>query len=99
MKNVLIVCKSMSIGGVEKSLVSLLHTLSPQEYEVDLLLLERSGGFLSQVGSCNGAGGLCRTQGSRKSSSNNGHSQGSALWGCSKSSSVERGLCSDKAET
>lgn len=49
MKNVLIVCKSMSIGGVEKSLVSLLHTLSPQEYEVDLLLLERSGGFLSQI--------------------------------------------------
>lgn len=48
-KNVLIVCKSMSIGGVEKSLVSLLHTLSPQEYEVDLLLLERSGGFLSQI--------------------------------------------------
>lgn len=49
MTRILIVSKSMSIGGVEKSLVSLLHTLSPQEYEVDLLLLERSGGFLSQI--------------------------------------------------
>lgn len=37
---------SMNIGGVEKSLLSLLSTLSPQKYHVTILLLDRKGGFL-----------------------------------------------------
>lgn len=45
MKKVLFVMKNMSVGGVEKSLLSLLDTLSPLEYEVDLLLLEDKGEF------------------------------------------------------
>lgn len=49
MKKVLFAVKNMSIGGVEKALLSLLNTLSPEEYEVDLLLLEEQGGFLDQV--------------------------------------------------
>lgn len=49
MKKVLFALKNMHIGGVEKSLLSLLGTMSPNEYEVDILLLENSGGFLDQL--------------------------------------------------
>ena len=49
MKKVLIAAKDMNIGGVEKSLLSLLDTLSPAEYQVDLLLLESYGGFLDAI--------------------------------------------------
>lgn len=48
-KRVLFACKNMNIGGVEKSLLSLLNTLSPSEYDVDLLLLEDYGGFMEQI--------------------------------------------------
>lgn len=49
MKKLLFVVKSMNIGGVEKSLISLLNTMSKTEYDVDVLLLENSGGFLQQI--------------------------------------------------
>lgn len=49
MKKLLFAVKNMNIGGVEKALLSLLNTLSPSEYEVDLLLLENQGGFLDQI--------------------------------------------------
>lgn len=49
MKKILFVSKSMDIGGVEKSLVALLNTMLPDQYEVDLLLLEKKGGFLDQI--------------------------------------------------
>lgn len=49
MKKMLFAVKNMNIGGVEKALLSLLNTLSPSEYEVDLLLLENQGGFLDQI--------------------------------------------------
>lgn len=49
MKKILFVVKSMNIGGVEKSLISLLNTMSKTEYDVDVLLLENSGGFLQQI--------------------------------------------------
>ena len=39
----------MNIGGVEKSFLSLVNALSPNRYEVDLLLLEEKGGFLDFV--------------------------------------------------
>lgn len=46
MKKVLFMLSSMNIGGVEKSLLSLLSELSPEEYQVTILLLEKKGGFL-----------------------------------------------------
>lgn len=49
MKKVLFVVKCMNIGGVEKSLISLLNTMSKTEYDVDVLLLEKNGGFLNQI--------------------------------------------------
>lgn len=49
MKKILFVVKNMNIGGVEKSLISLLNTISKDEYQVDVLLLENSGGFLNQI--------------------------------------------------
>lgn len=39
----------MNVGGVEKSLLSLLNTMDQEQYEVDLLLLEEYGGFLSEI--------------------------------------------------
>ncbi|MDO4514881.1 MAG: glycosyltransferase [Lachnospiraceae bacterium] len=49
MKKILFAVKNMNVGGVEKSLLSLLNTLDRTEYEVDLLLLEESGGFLNAI--------------------------------------------------
>ena len=49
MQKVLIALKDMNIGGVEKSLLSLLDTINQSEYEVDLLLLEKKGGFLDSI--------------------------------------------------
>lgn len=43
MKKILIAIKNMNLGGVEKSLLSLLETIDSQKYEVDLLLLEDYG--------------------------------------------------------
>lgn len=43
MKKCLIATKSMELGGVEKSLISLLNSVNFDEYEVDLLLLEDKG--------------------------------------------------------
>ena len=39
----------MNIGGVEKSLLSLLNTIDNTKYNVDLLLLEESGGFIGSI--------------------------------------------------
>ena len=49
MKKILFAVKNMNVGGVEKSLLSLLNTLDKTEYEVDLLLLEEYGGFLDAI--------------------------------------------------
>ena len=48
-KSVLFAVRNMNIGGVEKSLISLLNALDPSEYDVDLLLLENNGGFLESI--------------------------------------------------
>ena len=40
---------SMNIGGVEKSLLSLLSEIPKDKYEITLLLLEKKGGFLEQI--------------------------------------------------
>lgn len=49
MKKILFAVKNMNVGGVEKSLLSLLNTIDRSEYEVDLLLLEEYGGFMDAI--------------------------------------------------
>lgn len=49
MKKVLFVIRSLEFGGAEKSLVNLLNELPKEEYQIDLLLFKKKGGFLSQV--------------------------------------------------
>ena len=39
----------MNVGGTEKAFLNLVDTMSPEEYEVTLLLLRRWGGFLDAV--------------------------------------------------
>ena len=40
---------SMNIGGVEKSLLSLLNTIPKDKYDITLMLLEEKGGYLEYV--------------------------------------------------
>ena len=49
MKKILFMVSSMNIGGVEKSLLSLLSEMSKDKYDVTLLLLEKKGDFLEQI--------------------------------------------------
>lgn len=49
MKKILFAVKDMNVGGVEKSLLSLLNTIDKSKYSVDLLLLEKKGGFLTDI--------------------------------------------------
>lgn len=49
MKKILFMISSMNIGGVEKSLLSLLSIIPREEYEVTVLVLEKSGGFLNHI--------------------------------------------------
>lgn len=45
MKRVLFMISSMNIGGVEKSLLSLLSVLPKDKYDVTVLMLEKKGDF------------------------------------------------------
>ena len=49
MKKVLFVMTSLYNGGAERSLVNLLNELPRDKYEIDLLLLKKSGIFMNQV--------------------------------------------------
>ncbi|PFU42563.1 glycosyl transferase [Bacillus cereus] len=49
MKRVLFMISSMNIGGVEKSLLSLLSVIPKDKYDVTVLMLEKKGGFLKQL--------------------------------------------------
>lgn len=49
MKKVLFVIYSMKYGGAERSLVNLLQELPETEYEVDLLLFQKTGDFILQL--------------------------------------------------
>ncbi|KAB2460689.1 glycosyltransferase [Bacillus sp. CH126_4D] len=49
MKRVLFMVSSMNIGGVEKSLLSLLSVIPKEKYDVTVLMLEKRGGFLKQL--------------------------------------------------
>lgn len=48
-QKILFVAMSMNIGGAEKSLVNLLNLLDYDKYSVDLILFQRTGGFLPQI--------------------------------------------------
>lgn len=48
-QEILFVIPGLDAGGGEKALVNLLHTLSPADYNIDLLLFNTSGLFMSQV--------------------------------------------------
>ncbi|MFZ3577235.1 glycosyltransferase [Virgibacillus sp. DJP39] len=49
MKKILFMLSSMNIGGVEKSLLSLLSVIPKEKYDITVLLLEKKGGFLNLV--------------------------------------------------
>lgn len=49
MKRILFVIQTLSLGGAERSLVNLLHELSADQYEVDLVLFKKRGAFLDQI--------------------------------------------------
>ncbi|MEG1312471.1 MAG: glycosyltransferase [Romboutsia sp.] len=49
MKKILFMVSSMNIGGVEKSLISLLSTIPKDKYEITVLTLEKKGGFLEYI--------------------------------------------------
>lgn len=48
-KKVLFMVSSMNIGGVEKSLISLLSVIPKDKYDITILTLEKKGGFLDRI--------------------------------------------------
>ena len=49
MQKIVFMLSNMNIGGTEKAFLNLVDTLSPYEYDITLLLLEKTGGFLPDV--------------------------------------------------
>lgn len=49
MKKVLILAMSLRIGGAEKALVNLLHSLDYSRWDIDLLLFQKRGAFFGQI--------------------------------------------------
>lgn len=48
-KQLLFMLTSMNVGGVEKSLLSLLSVIPKEHYDITVLLLEKKGGFLKEI--------------------------------------------------
>ncbi|MGL5904567.1 MAG: glycosyltransferase [Cetobacterium sp.] len=48
-KRVLFMVINMNVGGVEKALLNQLKTMSPEEYSVTILMLEKFGSFLEEI--------------------------------------------------
>nr|WP_236619606.1 glycosyltransferase [Bacillus sp. 1NLA3E] len=48
-KKVLFMLSSINIGGVEKSLLSLLSVIPKEKYDITILVLEKKGGFLEYI--------------------------------------------------
>lgn len=49
MKKILFVIPSLELGGAEKNLIQLLHQISPEEYQIDLLAFNLSGALRSEI--------------------------------------------------
>lgn len=48
-KKILFMVINMNIGGVEKALLNMLKTMSSEDNEVTILMLEKKGGFLNSI--------------------------------------------------
>lgn len=48
-KKILFMIINMNIGGTEKALLNLVNEMSPDEYDVTILMLEKKGGFLDSI--------------------------------------------------
>lgn len=51
-KKLLFMCINMNIGGTEKALLNMIAEIPKDKYEVTILMLERYGGFLSEIPEC-----------------------------------------------
>lgn len=49
MKKILFMLSNMNVGGTEKAFLNLLSIIPQNEYDVTVLLLEKSGGFFNQI--------------------------------------------------
>lgn len=49
MKRIIFVIESMNIGGTEKALLSMLYEIPPHKYDITILLLENTGGFIEYI--------------------------------------------------
>lgn len=49
MKKILFMVSSMNIGGVEKSLLSLISVIPKDQYKITILMLEKKGKFLEEI--------------------------------------------------
>lgn len=54
MKKILILSESLNVGGAEKTLVSMLKLLDYNRFDVTLLLISRSGGFIGELAGIEG---------------------------------------------
>lgn len=48
-KKVLFMLNNMNVGGTEKAFLNMIEEIDRKKYDITLLLLDKSGGFLSQV--------------------------------------------------
>ena len=49
MESVMFLISSFNIGGTEKALINMLEIMDKDKYEVDIYVLEKKGGFLSEL--------------------------------------------------
>ena len=49
MKKIMFMLSNMNVGGTEKALLNLLNIIPESEYDVTVLLLEKTGGFMNQI--------------------------------------------------
>ena len=49
MKKIIFMCINMNVGGTEKALLTMLNAIDIGKYDVTLLMLEKYGGFLSEI--------------------------------------------------
>ena len=48
-KDILIACQPLDVGGVTRSLLSLLYCIDYEKYNIDLILMRNSGEFLDTI--------------------------------------------------
>ena len=48
-KNILLVISNLRVGGAEKNLISLLHEMNYEKYNVDIFLFQHDGRLLKKI--------------------------------------------------